>query len=474
MKATKLPEEYIVECEIQEQTIEVLNKYYNSNYTSLNLWEYIICRKDLQRKNEAYGRAIEHFIRPEYKDMPVLSYKEWKELTSKFILPEKWYIKTENLTQEIKKWFCTKSQYNFIFGLKAYGNYSTLGFKYGGITYEEIRLGTEISAEQFQKYILKEEETKTNKTMKKPFAITGSTILKEAFVKEAGLKPCAPESIPDYKYLTPYSKNVVVGHSVLILESIEFSLPKDYDEALEYVKTYWDEEKVKAKEGDWIVPLIESGKGKSGSHSRNVGKVYQINDVNREFIRVNDEYGQKDGNGAIYHGEYRLATPEEIKKVKESQFPEMCGYKGVIEGDLLAYGCKKFNKEELDTIIEASNLLKRLDGYFASITDNSVIVKSTAISIDDLKRASKLLSKKKLEYGGDIKNFPEEVVEKMLDRQVEQGNPRNLSVFEGNKNTGKSSGGFNWQNSIEGGNFWVYVIGYQEFDKFFELYPKNN
>ena len=47
-------------------------------------------------------------------------------------------------------------------------------------------------------------------------------------------------------------------------------------------------------------------------------------------------------------------------------------------------------------------------------------------------------------YKGDIENFPEEVVEWMCDQQVNQGNPRNVRVFEKYKSADKPSGGFTW------------------------------
>ena len=47
-------------------------------------------------------------------------------------------------------------------------------------------------------------------------------------------------------------------------------------------------------------------------------------------------------------------------------------------------------------------------------------------------------------YKGDIENFPEEVVEWMCDQQVNQGNPRDVRVFEKYKLADKPDGGFTW------------------------------
>lgn len=77
----------------------------------------------------------------------------------------------------------------------------------------------------------------------------------------------------------------------------------------------------------------------------------------------------------------------------------------------------------------------------------------------------------KMEYKGELKGFPTKVVEKMLERQVEQGNKRDVSVFEKNKMT--CSDGFDWSETPERYSFWEDVIKYENFDTFFVKYPKN-
>ena len=70
---------------------------------------------------------------------------------------------------------------------------------------------------------------------------------------------------------------------------------------------------------------------------------------------------------------------------------------------------------------------------------------------------------------GDLKNFPIEVVEKMLQKQCNQFGEKDISVFQNNRHSEK---GFIWENTIEGHNFWKDVIRYENFDIFFERYPK--
>lgn len=75
---------------------------------------------------------------------------------------------------------------------------------------------------------------------------------------------------------------------------------------------------------------------------------------------------------------------------------------------------------------------------------------------------------------GDIANFPIEVVQKMVDEQVKQGNKANVSVFQRFCIASKNEGGFDWSFATDGDTFWQIVIGHHEFDLFFDKYPKNN
>lgn len=71
-------------------------------------------------------------------------------------------------------------------------------------------------------------------------------------------------------------------------------------------------------------------------------------------------------------------------------------------------------------------------------------------------------------YKGQITNFPDEVIELMLQRQVEQGNPEDVSVFE--KSRIDTEKGFDWGKTMEGYYFWYIVIVNENFDLFFEKY----
>ena len=73
-----------------------------------------------------------------------------------------------------------------------------------------------------------------------------------------------------------------------------------------------------------------------------------------------------------------------------------------------------------------------------------------------------------------IKNFPIEVVVKMIEEQVKQGNCPNVEVFQNYASADTADGGFNWKDTEDGDDFWMEVIDDGNFDLFFEKYPKEN
>lgn len=68
---------------------------------------------------------------------------------------------------------------------------------------------------------------------------------------------------------------------------------------------------------------------------------------------------------------------------------------------------------------------------------------------------------------GDLKGFPIEVVQKMVEERVKQGEKGDVTVFQK-----KANGGFFWDRTFNGFDFWSRVIGCEDFDLFFKEYPK--
>ena len=77
-------------------------------------------------------------------------------------------------------------------------------------------------------------------------------------------------------------------------------------------------------------------------------------------------------------------------------------------------------------------------------------------------------------YKGQLEGFPKEIVERMLECQVEQGNPRDVSIFEEDRDMDGRHGGFTWGKTSEGHNFWAKILMFTKLDTFFEKYPKTS
>lgn len=75
---------------------------------------------------------------------------------------------------------------------------------------------------------------------------------------------------------------------------------------------------------------------------------------------------------------------------------------------------------------------------------------------------------------GDLEGFPLEVIDKMIERQVEQGNKANVWVFERSAQTSRDDGGFTWWDTVEDRYFWKDVIVNKNFDLFFKKFPKTD
>ena len=79
----------------------------------------------------------------------------------------------------------------------------------------------------------------------------------------------------------------------------------------------------------------------------------------------------------------------------------------------------------------------------------------------------------KKDLKGEIKDFPIEVVQKMVDCQVLQGNKANVSVFQHDAYAEQFEGGFDWDKTSEGHTFWEKIIDNREFYPFFEQFSND-
>lgn len=75
---------------------------------------------------------------------------------------------------------------------------------------------------------------------------------------------------------------------------------------------------------------------------------------------------------------------------------------------------------------------------------------------------------------GDLKGFPLEVIDKMIQRQVEQGNAPNVEIFEKRSTRDDTHKGFWWDGTEEKHDFWKDVILNKNFYLFFKKFPKTD
>jgi hypothetical protein len=69
--------------------------------------------------------------------------------------------------------------------------------------------------------------------------------------------------------------------------------------------------------------------------------------------------------------------------------------------------------------------------------------------------------------------LPAEIKEKMLEYQLEQTGKKDENIFIKYKiGCDKFYGGFNWNKTEYGFDFWFQVLSYSNFNLFFEKYPK--
>ena len=75
---------------------------------------------------------------------------------------------------------------------------------------------------------------------------------------------------------------------------------------------------------------------------------------------------------------------------------------------------------------------------------------------------------------GELERFPLGVVVRMLEEQELQGNKPDVKVFQYKYYTNKYGGGFDWDITEAGGDFWSDVIGCYiiDTDEFYSKYPE--
>lgn len=82
----------------------------------------------------------------------------------------------------------------------------------------------------------------------------------------------------------------------------------------------------------------------------------------------------------------------------------------------------------------------------------------------------KIYNVKESDLKDSIKDIPIEIIQKMVDYQIKQGNEPNIKVFQKDKFSSKRSGGFDWDETDEGKEFWSSILNDKFYIKFYEIY----
>lgn len=69
---------------------------------------------------------------------------------------------------------------------------------------------------------------------------------------------------------------------------------------------------------------------------------------------------------------------------------------------------------------------------------------------------------------GEIEHFPRHIVQEMCIHQLRQGNRYDVTVFQKNRYAAKEYGGFDWDDTPQGKDFWGKIIDEQQFEDFKE------
>jgi len=153
-KMNKLPQEYIVTDITGAECTEIWDKYYSKKYAPTYHWRYMICSPKLQDWIAQIDIRTDR-LSVIWDHLPQFTYSQWKEMyynKEEFVLPEKWCIESTNEADPtLIKWrggnYTSRPAY-----LCSNKMWVHKRFTYGY---------TEITYEQFKKYVLKEEEIKT-------------------------------------------------------------------------------------------------------------------------------------------------------------------------------------------------------------------------------------------------------------------------------------------------------------------------
>ena len=303
MKIDKINDEFIVDCtnnskEERQQVYKFLvdNRNYQKSYLEED-HPVIVCNK---KQNYSNWESLENYYNfvDSKKDIPIYTFEKFEEmyLKEEFILPVKWCIKDcKKVTEYGAKRFHHKMgniwEDAYLCIDESSGKYNYLKKKYNY---------TEITFEQFKKYVLKNNNMENNKQ------IIGYKLIKEEY-REAAYKIANVSCF--FNGMVDFEENCYIEKNLKEAGVLD----------LWFEKVYGKEFKV----GDWII---------STNDIKSI--VFKIESINEEYYECeNDNFGivalRKDKE------DLRLATPEEITKAQKTIVKMYSSNKGQFEIEVI-------------------------------------------------------------------------------------------------------------------------------------------
>ena len=285
--------------------------------------------------------------------------------------PEKWCLKitkesfpyTQKAYEDLQS-FSSHTQFNYNY-LKSDHSFASRSIKNPSKEYPEITL------EQFKKHILKESTTMKN-LLETEFVIENCTLPQrlaiKAYCDEKKIK--VNSDFEDFYYPNVcYNKEFDVCNSEWSKDKIKIT----FSEFIQFLDNYQPEPEFKVGDHIFFLKEFDDNKiGEIGCITSFINEDYYNNDKDVEvkakgwinYSRKNHQYlyggFRWEGNGYFAGKDFRLATPEEIKKWKEEneiKLPAINGHNGAMTAydgpnDTLSWGCTSISLRTVKELLK--------------------------------------------------------------------------------------------------------------------------
>jgi len=158
-----LPENYVVICETQEETNEVIDFIEFDNTKTWQFWNYVTVSKNEWNIYAAKERAEQWFDKHKnISDYKTFTFKEWKKMKEAKTPPQYWYIKiTEETLDAVNKVRAKQKENNEPINSNDYAYYgkNKKHSSFGGLGVDTVKEENllELTLKEFKSYFLEEE-----------------------------------------------------------------------------------------------------------------------------------------------------------------------------------------------------------------------------------------------------------------------------------------------------------------------------